>query len=388
MTDSFLIYGPPVVDIGPGSANNTGQYIGSFHCSKVLVVSDAGIEKVGLTGEVEGILQNQHIDYCSFTEIEPEPSIATVDRCLAYALEEGIDGIVAVGGGSVIDVAKSVAICCNGKESIRNYLGFDKVKKRGIRTVVIPTTSGTGSEASMSAVLTDERNKTKTAVWSRYVVPDVAIIDPFMTRSMPPSVTADTGADTLSHAVEAYVSLRSNTITDMYARAALAIIGSYFRLAYEQGDDLFVRQKMAEASYLAGMAFSNCGLGAGHALAYPFTERYGHSHGRANAIILPAVMRYNCEAAEEKYRDIAAALGEDLTGLTVRESALQASRSVEDLLNGVDIATRISQYGIGEDDLQSMAEVAVNNGQRLLVTNPRDVTVGDAVAIYQDAYRW
>jgi len=387
MTDSFLIYGPPVVDIGLGSSNNIGRYIRSFDCSKVLVVSDAGIQQAGLTGEVEGILQNAHIGYRCFTDIEPEPSIATVDRCLTYALEEGIDGIVAVGGGSVIDVAKSVAICCKGEENVRAFLGFDKVKAPGIRTVVIPTTSGTGSEASMSAVLTDERNNTKTAVWSRYVVPDVAVIDPQMTRSMPPSVTADTGADALSHAVEAYVSLRSNTITDMYARAALAIIGSCFKSAYDNGDDLFVRQKMAEASYLAGMAFSNCGLGAGHALAYPFTMRYGHSHGRANAIILPAVMRYNCEAAQEKYRDIAAALGEDLTGLTARDAALRAPRAVEDLLNGVDIATRISQYGIGEDDLQAMAEVAVTKGQRLLVTNPREVTIGDAVAIYEDAYR-
>ncbi len=387
MATSFLVYGPSIVNIGIGASESIGNYIRSFDGSRVLLVSDPGIQKAGLTGEVERILQDENIKKHCFTDIEPEPSIATVDKCLNFALKSGVDSIVAIGGGSTIDVAKSVSICFKGGNSIRTFLGFDRVKEPGIPTIVIPTTSGSGSEASMSAVLTDERDNTKTAVWSRYVVPNVAIIDPVMTRTMPATVTADTGSDALSHAVESYVSLRSNTITDTYALSAIKIIGSNFKLAYAEGDNLFVRQKMAEASYLAGMAFSNCGLGAGHALAYPFTTCYGYSHGRANAIILPAVIRYNSNANEEKYKNIAEALGEQVAGLSLPEAALKAPCAVENILNSVGIATKISAYNIPEDDLYGMAEVAVANGQRLLVTNPREVSIDDAWGIYMESYR-
>lgn len=384
--NSALIHSPPVIDIGVNALKNVMNHVRLLGGSKVLIVSDPGVEKAGLVKEVQNLLEEGNISYVYFREVEPEPSIETVEKCTEVARRNGSDIIIAVGGGSPIDVAKSTAICCKTGESIRAHLGIDNIPGPGIPKIIIPTTAGSGSEASKAVVLTDQTNKTKTAAWSPFLVSDATIVDPTLHVTMSPNLTADTGADALSHAVEAYVCLKANGLTDFLALAAIQLIAENLVKAYANGDDLQARAKMAEASLLAGLAFSNSGLGAVHALAYPFTTMHGHPHGRGNAIVMAGVMKFNCIANIEKFRNITEALGEPLDGLSGFHAALRAADAVERTLNLVGIPTRISTYDIPEESLPEMAEQAVNAGARLLVNNPRKVTVDDALEIYRGIY--
>lgn len=381
-----LLRSPCVVYMGLNSIQKVAEETRSLGGHKALIISDPGVYQAGLVEKVKEMLESDKIDCEVYYNVEPEPSIATVDQCTEFAVETGADIIVAVGGGSAIDVAKSTAVCAKKGVSIRDYLGMDNVPGPGLPKIIIPTTAGSGSEASMAVVLTDQIDKTKKTAYSRYLLADTAIVDPIMTLTMPPHVTAETGVDALSHAIEAFVSVRANSFSDALALEAIRLIGGHLKKAYANGNDLRAREKMAEASLLAGFAFSCSGLGAIHALAYPFTTFYGHSHGKANGIVMPGVMRFNCIANEEKFKLIAEALGAQVEGLSLRESALHAAEVAETLLNDVGIDTKISNYGIPKEKISYMAKQAVEANARLLVSNPRRMNVRDAEEIYLNTY--
>jgi len=381
-----LLRTPNVIWMGRNAINNLDQEIKALNGRRVLLVSDPGVVRAGLAKNLEAILEKTGFQYQVFSDVEPEPSIATAEKCIAFAKKTEADIIVGVGGGSPIDVAKATAICGKRGNSIRDFLGLDQVPSKGLPMIAIPTTAGTGSEATPAIVLTDQVDHTKKTVWSRYVLTDSALIDPMMTVTMPPQTTADSGIDALSHAVEAYISVRSNAYADALALEAIRLIGGNLRKAYGNGKDLEAREHMSQAALLAGIAFGSSGLGAVHALGYPFTTFFGHSHGKGIGIVMPAVMRYNSSVCEEKFRRIAEAMGEKVDGFTLSEAALKAADGVEKLINDVGISTRISAYNIPESKLKEMAESAILPNARLLVSNPRKMGVPEALEVYQKIY--
>jgi len=351
---------------------------------RVLVISDSGIRKAGLVEIITDIISKK-FEFEIFYDIEPEPSVSTVDKCVKYARKSNSDIIIGVGGGSVIDVAKATAVCLGNKNDIKNYYGINKVPEPSIPKILIPTTAGTGSEVGMYVVLTDENNFKQT-IASKYLLADVTLIDPLMTISMPPNVTAETGADALSHAIEGYVSVKANTYSNMVGLEAIKLIGKFLLRAYANGNDIDARIGMSEASMLANMSYGASSLGAIHALAYSFTRYFGFSHGRSNAIIMPAVMRYNYIANQEKFSNIALALGGNIKNLPVSDAAAKVGDIVEDMINSMGIGTKISSYNIAKSELPKMAEYTLENYERLLRYNPRMMNLDQAYDVFLSTY--
>lgn len=354
---------------------------------KVLLVTDPGIVKAGLAKIIMDILEKGGISYDVFSDVEPEPSLETVRACISFAKTIGADLFVGLGGGSAMDVCKATALCLSDDSDVLDLIGQETVTRPGKPVILIPTTSGSGSEGSPSIVLSDHSNNTKKAIWSRYVMADCIFVDPVSTMGLPARITGETGVDVLSHSIEAYVSKRANSITDMLALEALRMIGRSLVKAYQNGKDKDARLDMQKASFLAGMAFGGAGLGCIHALAYPYTTLFGHPHGRAQGMGMPNVLRFNSVGNEKRFAEIGEALGVNTDGLTDKEAADKTINSIEQLINSVGISTNLADYeGITPDRFQEMAEIAILSNGRLLATNPRDMTVEQAVEIYQKSY--
>jgi alcohol dehydrogenase class IV len=251
--------------------------------------------------------------------------------------------------------------------------------------MLIPTTAGTGSEVTRVLVITDEAENTKKVVFSTYTLADVAIVDPTLTLTMPPKVTADTGIDALVHAIETYVSMNATPFSNILAERAIEWIGEYLPTAWAKGSNVTARYYMSLAALVAGMAFASGGLGAVHALAYPLGTDYHMPHGRSNAVMLPHVMRFNLCGSPENYSKIAALLGKEIKGLTSMESASLAAAAVEELLETIQVPFHLRDYGIPEEDLPKLVEGGMKQA-RLFVTNPRDLSEDDVRSVYQMAY--
>jgi alcohol dehydrogenase class IV len=259
------------------------------------------------------------------------------------------------------------------------------VKKRGAPKILIPTTSGTGSEVTRVLVVTDEKYNTKEVVNSIHVLADVAIVDPLLTLTMPPKVTADSGMDALVHSIETYVSANATPFSDIFAEKAIQWIGKYLPIAWAKGSNPEARYFMSLAALYAGAAFASGGLGAVHALAYPVGTEYRLPHGRSNAIMLPHVVKYNLSGNPEKYANVAALMGKRIEGLPVLKGALLAVEAVQELLEIVQIPYRLRDYGISKKDFPKCVEGAMRFA-RLFVPNPRDLREEDVLSIYEQAY--
>ena len=260
---------------------------------KVLIVTDPGLVEAGLVEAIKAPLDSDGIAFSLYDQVEPEPPARIVDQCAQYLKDEKCDLIIGVGGGSSLDVAKGASIMATNEGSILNYSGVDMVQKRGRPKILIPTTAGTGSEVTRVLVLTDEASNIKMAIYSNYVLSDVAIVDPMMTLSMPPKVTADTGIDALVHAIETYVSASATPFSDILAIEAIRLIAENLTKTFAKGENVEARYHMSLAATISGLAFGSGGLGAVHALSNPLGIEYHFPHGRINAIMLPHVMTFN-----------------------------------------------------------------------------------------------
>jgi alcohol dehydrogenase class IV len=290
-----------------------------------------------------------------------------------------------IGGGSSLDAAKGISILTGNPGTILDYTGLDRVPRRGAPLVLMPTTAGTGSEATRVLVFTDERENVKNVVFSRFAIADTAIVDPLLSVGMPAHVTADTGIDALVHAVETYVSMNATAFSDLYAERAIELIARWLPAACAKGANLEARYQMSLAATLAGLAFGSGGLGAVHALAYPLGTEYHMTHGRTNAIMLPHVMRFNLPGSLDKYARMAALMGRDVAGLPPLAAAGQAVEAVQELLLSVRVSFRIADYGIARGDLPKLVQGAMKQA-RLFVPNPRDLGADDVRSLYEDAY--
>jgi alcohol dehydrogenase class IV len=382
---AYPFYCPSKVLFGADTIKSLGTEAKQLGGRKALIVTDPGVVQAGLLKPVKESLEAAGFPYVLYDQVKPEPPIGCVTEGVAKLKAEGCDLVVGIGGGSSMDVAKAISVVATNDQTVHEMFGIDLIKKRGLPKILIPTTSGTGSEVTRVFVLTDEKDNTKKVGNSLYNLADIAIVDPLLTLSVPPKVTADTGIDALVHAIETYVSVTATPFSDILAERPIEWISDYLPIAWAKGSDLEARYYLSLASLTAGMAFASGGLGAVHALAYVIGTEFKQSHGRSNAIMLPHVMRYNLPGNPTKFASIAALMGMDIEGLSDREAAELAVEAVEELLTTVGISFRLRDYGIKESDIPKLVEGGMKFA-RLFTVNPRDLTEADVRSIYEGAY--
>jgi alcohol dehydrogenase class IV len=378
-------FSPKKILLGQNIVKKVGEEAKTLGGSKAMIVTRPGLVSAGYAKFVEDALHAEQIEVGIFDKVELEPPARNVDEC-AHRIREGkYDVVIGLGGGSVLDIAKGAAIMATNPGAILDYVGIDTVHKPGLPKILIPTTAGSGSEVSRSVVVTDEQANTKKSVASTFVTPDVAILDPMLTLSMPPQVTANTGMDALVHAIESYVSATTTPFAEILAIEAVSLIAHNLPLAYSKGSNVIARYNMLLAANIAGLAFASSRLGAVHGLAYVIDIAYHIPHGRANAIMLPHVMNFNKTGNLRKFARIAEAMGENVEGLSMYEAAEKSVEAVKNLLNALQIPFRLSEYGISRDHLAKLVEGGMKQA-RLFVPNPRDLTQEDVRRIYEEAF--
>jgi alcohol dehydrogenase class IV len=370
---------------GLGAVEKIGTEAQLLKGKKILIITDPGVIQTGLLERIKAPLQSLGVPFVIFDGVEPDPRIEVVEKSIEKAKEEGIDLIIGFGGGSSLDIAKVTSIMITNQGKIDTFFGVDLVPNPGIPVILIPTTAGTGSEVTPIAILSDTKEKLKKGIVSPHLFPEVAIVDPKLTVGLPPSVTAFTGMDALTHAIEAYSSINATNLSDLLAIGAMELISKNLRMAYAYGENLSARSNMMEGSLLAGIAFANAGVGAVHALAYPLGGEFHLAHGLTNTLMLPYVMRYNALGCPDRFAKMARAFGENVEGLSELDAAEAAVKFVERLSNDLRVPRRLRDVGIPEKAIPGLAEAAMKV-TRLLANNPRKMTLEDAAAIYKSAY--
>ena len=355
--------------------------------SKALLVTDKDLIRFGVAEKIEEVLRNAGIPYEIFSDLKANPTITNVKNGVAAFKAAGADFIIALGGGSSIDTAKAVGIIVNNPEfaDVRSLEGTAETKHRAVPTFAIPTTAGTAAEVTINYVITDEEARKKMVCVDPNDIPMCAIIDCELMYSMPKGLTAATGMDALTHAIESYITPGAWTMSDMFEMKAIELIARHLKNAVDNGTDTAAREGMAEAQYIAGMGFSNVGLGIVHSMAHPLGAFYDTPHGVANALLLPYVMEYNAESlARPKYLDIARAMGVDTTGMSVDEGVAAAIGAVRALSLSIGIPQRLHEIGVKREDIPALAVAAFND----VCTggNPRPTSVEDIAALYETAY--
>jgi len=379
---SFRI--PAHIVLGCGAAEAVGAEAKRFGGRRAFLIGDPNLQKHGVVDRIMEGLKAEGLEVKLWTEVEPEPSVQSVDAAAGVAREWGSDLVVGVGGGSALDTAKGVALLLRNSGTLQDYFGIGLAKQRGVPSILIPTTSGTGAEITPNSLFYVPALREKKAVVSAYTIPDVAIVDPLLTLTVPPSVTAATGIDALSHAVESYTSLNASPMTDLYALEAVRLIGTHLRTAVANGSDLAAREGMARASFYAGVAIGNAGTNIVHALAYPLQGQHRITHGVANSLLLPYGMEFNALSNLTKFAAVAEALGEPIAGLSPRAAAARSAEACRLLSMDVGIPRRMSEVGIRQEHIGALVEGAMKM-TRLWANNPRQVRPEDAKAILEKA---
>jgi len=370
---------------GAGSAEKTGTEAQLLKAKKALIITDPGVIQAGLLEGIEKSLQSVGIPFAIFDGVEPDPRIEVVEKSAEKAKKEGMDLIIGFGGGSSLDIAKVTSVMVANPGKIDSFFGIDLVPNLGVPVILIPTTAGTGSEVTPIAILSDTKEKLKKGIVSPTLFPEVALVDPKLTIGLPPSVTAFTGMDALTHAIEACYSVNATGLSDLLAIRAMELISKNLRMAYAYGENLSARSNMMEGSLLAGIAFANAGVGAVHAFAYPLGGEFHLAHGLTNTLMLPYVMRYNILGCPYKFAQMAKAFGEKVEGLSELDAAETAVKFLERLSDDLRVPRRLRDVGIPEKAIPGLAEAAMKV-TRLLANNPRKISLEDANAIYKSAY--
>jgi alcohol dehydrogenase len=377
----FGFYIPTVTLMGIGAHKELGKQIRNLGGKKPFLCTDKGITNSGLTEKIVDIIRKEvGVEPVVFDGTIPNPTDENVHAGLKIYKDSNCDMIISLGGGSSHDCGKGIGIVATNGGNIRDYEGVDKSSKAMPPFIAINTTAGTASEMTRFCIITDTSRKVKMAIVDWRVTPNVAINDPLLMVGMPPALTAATGMDALTHAVEAYVSTIATPVTDACALKAMELISGNLRAAVANGSDLEARDRMAYAEYLAGMAFNNASLGHVHAMAHQLGGLYDLPHGVCNAILLPHVERFNMIAKMDRFVDIALAMGEVVDGLSTRDAAEKALAAIRTLSADVGIPRGLKELGVKEEDLKIMAENAQKDACGL--TNPRCPTLKDVVEIY------
>lgn len=375
---------PEVVYLGKGAIENLSKEVKKYNATRVLLITDPGVQKAGLDKQIIEAIEKGGAQVEVFAEVEAEPSTDTVDRVGQLVRENGYQLLVGLGGGSPMDVTKGASVLATNGGSIKDYVGIELIPQRGIPTILIPTTSGTGSEVTQNAIFAFKEEQVKKGIVSRYLLPKVAIVDPMLTLSCPPHITAATGVDALVHAVESFTALKATPHTDIYALEAIRLISANLRTAVSNGSDLEAREKMAMGSFFAGVSLANAGVGAVHALAYPLGGKFHVSHGVSNALLFAPVIEFNCVSNLAKFARVAEAMGEPVAGKSLREAAMLAVKAIKELVADVDIPKSLRDVGVSESDIEFLT-LSAEKQTRLLTNNPRVMSRKDIETIYYKA---
>lgn len=371
---------------GAGSRKVIAEEVAKRGYKKALIVTDKDLIKFGVADQVIAVLKDANIPYEIFDEVKPNPTVKNVKAGIAAFQAAGADFMIAIGGGSSMDTSKAIGIIINNPEfsDVVSLEGVANTKKKSVPVIALPTTAGTAAEVTINYVITDEENVKKMVCVDPNDIPTLAIIDPELMLSMPRGLTASTGMDALTHAIEGLITLGAWEMSDMFETKAIEMIAKWLPKAVENPSDIEARDGMATAQYIAGMAFSNVGLGLVHGMAHPLGAYYDIPHGVANALLLPFVMEYNKEAAKAKYRTIAEAMGVDTSSISDDEAADAAVKAVKDLAIRVRIPQHLSEIGVPESGLPTLAQAAFNDV--CTPGNPRQTNVEEILAIYKKAF--
>lgn len=354
-----------------------------FNAKSILLVTDKGLLNAGVLAETLHILEASGLQVTIFSEVQADPPEAVIQAAGAKA--KYVDVVVGIGGGSSMDSAKLAAVLAMEQQPLVEMYGVEQVKSARKPLVLIPTTAGTGSEVTPISIVTTGES-TKAGVVSPVLYPDVALLDPKLLLGLPAHITAETGVDAMVHAIEAFTSKhKKNPLSDNLAIKALQLLATHLPLSYENGQDVNHRGGTLLGAMLAGQAFANAPVAAVHALAYPLGGIYHMAHGLTNALMLPYVMRFNVLAAQQEYAQLALVVAPQLAGLSQAEQALGFIEYMEQFCKALGITKRLRDYGIGQQDLPTLAQGAMLQ-TRLLMNNPRTVTYEDALGLYQQAW--
>lgn len=377
----FDLYYPKKCIFGVGTFLQMGKEASSFGKKALLVTGRGPTRRAGIVDKAIEILKSEGIELVLFDGVEGEPSTDVVDIACELIRGEGCELVIGVGGGSPIDVAKAAAsVAAHDGKTSDFLLGRRSIVREGYPFIAVPTTAGTGAEVTRNSVLIDKGMRVKRSLRDPRMMAKVVIVDPELTISMSPFVTASSGMDALTQAIEAYVSRRSNPVSDSLAIKAISLISSYLPRAYKVGSDISAREKVMLGSFMTGLAFSNASLGAVHGLAHPIGAQFGVPHGIACAILLPYVMRYNIPAVPKRYAEIARAMGiEEGDDLSLAQKAVD---KVFELLDMLEIPKGLSHYGFREEDIPGIIKDATGTSME---SNPRQTTPEDLYEILRDA---
>lgn len=368
---------------GPGARKELPGVVARLGYKKALVVTDKGLMKFGVAKMVLDVLDEAAIPYEIYDEVKPNPTVTNVKMGVEACKKAEADFIIAIGGGSSMDTAKGIGIICNNPEfsDVISLEGVADTKKKTVPIIALPTTAGTAAETTINYVIIDEEKQKKMVCVDPNDIPAVAIIDAELMYSLPKSLTAATGMDAMTHAIEGLITKGAWELSDMFEIKAIEMIHKYLPIAVNEPTNPVGRDGMAVAQYVAGMAFSNVGLGVDHGMAHPLSALHDIPHGVACAMLLPTVMKFNAPAALPKYVDIAKALGVYKDGMTQQEAADAACAEIDNLSRLVGIPTHLSELGITEKNIDALADQAIVDV--CTPGNPREVTRDDIVALYK-----
>jgi alcohol dehydrogenase len=382
---TFSFTGAKKIVFGNGSFAGLAGHLTELKINRPLVVLDGNLAGTGFGKTVSGLMEKAKINFVLYDKAAPEPPIELADEGAKLARTKKCDGVVGIGGGSAMDLAKAIAVLATNRGKAEDYLGLNKVPGPGLPKIMIPTTAGTGSEVTFTAVFIRKKLKKKEGMNSPYLYPELALLDPELTLTLPPHPTAATGIDALCHAIESYTSINASPMSEMMSLEAIRLISANLRTAVHDGTNIEAREAMLLGSLYAGLGLANAGVTAVHSLSYPLGGKYGISHGLANTIMLPRVMAFNLPGAREKFVDIAEIMGEIVDDLPLREAAYLAVEAVEALIEDCGVFTTLEELEIPEADFPELAKVAMTVA-RPLANNPCKMTPEDMVEIYQECY--
>ncbi|MBN2285919.1 MAG: iron-containing alcohol dehydrogenase [Tissierellales bacterium] len=380
----FIFQIPPKVEVGFSKSRDLAKIIKELELKRVLIVVDYNLKKMGIADPIFDSLKKGNVSFAIFDQIRNEPTIDEIDQAINdINVVSNFDGVVGIGGGSSIDVAKLLAVSGNIKGTVRNYIGTNLIANPGISMTILPTTSGTGAEATPNAIVKDTKEGWKKGIVSPYLIPDLVVLDPELTFALPPKITAETGIDAFTHAIECFIGKKANAMSDLFALDSMYLISKYLRRVFRDGSDKEARYYMALGSLYGGIAIANSGTGGVHALAYPLGGQFNMSHGLSNSLLLADVMEFNAEAVPDKFVEIAGVIGIETGKFSEKENIKSALDKIRRLVEDVGISK--GYFKISKEMIDHLAKLAMSE-QRLLQNNPRPIGFEDAKKIYQKVF--
>ena len=378
---------PNAVITGSGSSKQVGDECKKLNLKKALIVTDRNQVRLGILDGVLESLQQSGVAYAVYDGVNMEPVVEYVQEGLEALRGNGCDCLLAVGGGSPMDTAKAISVMATNEGSIEDYMGLGKVPRKGRPVIAVPTTAGTGSEVTPFTIITDTKRDVKMLIGSPFLMPEIAIVDPQLTVLLPPDITAATGIDALTHAIEAYVSVKAQPISDLFCLAAIELIAGNLQQAWADGKNLEARENTMMGALMGGIAFSNSSVALVHGMARPIGAYFHVRHGASNATLLGTVMEFSLEGNPTRYARIAEAMGVDINGLSEMEAAQRGAEAVKKLIKDIKIPS-LRELGVAKEKLDQLApkmsEDAIASGSP--ANNPRQASKEEIIELYKIAY--